>query len=111
LPTATVERAIDRLPAPIQATVYAIAPAVEPLGRDIATARFGAIRRAIEPAIDAIATTVELLFPDVAAPVEALFDTVTALVGALAVLGVRLRGAHEQTQGHQYSTAFHRRPP
>jgi hypothetical protein len=103
--------AIDRLAAPIQPTVDTVTTTVEALGRDVATTRFGAIRRTIQPSVDAVAAAIEPLFPDVAAPVEALFDTVAARIRALAVLRVRLRGAHEQTQSENQCTAFHRRPP
>ena len=81
----------------VQASVYLVTLAVEPIRQAVASSSVCTIRLSVEPAINTITLFVQAIFDPVATVLESVLDAVT---------GIRKRGATNDQQGDSYCNCF-----
>jgi hypothetical protein len=81
----------------VQASIYLVAFAIEPIRQAVASSSVCTIRLPVEPAINTITLFIQAIFDPVATVLESVLDAVT---------GIRKRGATNDQQSNSYCNCF-----
>jgi hypothetical protein len=84
----------------VQASIYLVAFAIEPIRQAVASSSVCTIRLPVEPAINTITLFIQAIFDPVATVLESVLDAVT---------GIRKRGATNDQQSNSYCNSDERR--